>query len=72
VTRALQRMYQLALVFGARSGDTLGNNLPLFSDEALQPLLVLVVDVLLFGSAEPARTLLAWDLVVPIPSWSSL
>ena len=72
MARTLQRVYQLALVFGARSGNTLGNNLSLLGDEALQPLLILVVDVLLFGSAEPARTLLAWDLVVSIPPWSSL
>lgn len=68
----LQSMYQLALVFGARSGNTLGNNLPLLGDEALQPLLILVVNILFFGSAEPARTLLAGNLVVPIPPWSSL
>jgi hypothetical protein len=65
-------MYQLALVLGTGSSDTLGNDLPLLSDAPLKPFFVFVIDVVLFGGTKPARALLARDLVVSVPPRSSL
>ena len=69
---AFNGVHELALVFGARSCDALWDDLPLFGDESLQSFFVLVVDVLFLRGAKPARTLLARDLVVSVPPWSSL
>src|SRR5689334_21247941 len=54
VTRALDRLHQLALVSRAGAGDSLGNNLSLLRNEPYQPLLVLVIDIDLVVFTKPA------------------
>jgi len=51
---SLDRLHQLALVFGARTGNTLGNYFPLLGDETVQFFFVLVIDVDFFRVAETA------------------
>jgi hypothetical protein len=72
MSRAFDGVHELALVFGARPCYALRDDLPLFRDESLQAFFVLVVDVFFLGGAESARTLLARELVVFVPSRPSL
>ena len=54
VSRALDRLYQLALVSGARTCDAFRDNLPLFRDEPNKPLVVFIVDVDFLALAKAA------------------
>ncbi len=72
MARTLDGMHELPLVPGTCSCDAFGDDLALLGDESLQFLLVLVVDVLFLGGAEPAYALLSGDLAVPLAPLSSL
>ena len=69
---ALDCMHELALMLCACSRDSLRNDLALFGDEALKPLLVLVIDVDFLRVAEPACPLLARHLALFLASWFAL
>jgi hypothetical protein len=51
---SLDRPYQLALVFGARARNPLGDDFSLLRHKAKQFLLIPVIDVDLFGVAKTA------------------
>jgi hypothetical protein len=59
MARAFDSLHQLPLMLGARAGNPAGNDAPLFCDEALELLFILVVDIDFFVIAEAARTAFA-------------
>lgn len=58
MSSALNSHGQLALMLCARAGNPLGDHFSLFCDEAVQSLLVFVVDVNILPLTKPAFTLL--------------
>ena len=72
MSRALNGLDELALMLGTCPGDSFGDDLSLLGNEALQSLLVLVVDVYFLGVAEPAGPFLPRHLVLFVASGSSL
>ena len=54
MSRSLDRPYQLALVFGARACNPLGDDLSLLCNKAKKFLFIPVVDVDFFGVAKTA------------------
>lgn len=66
MARPLNRTYQLPLMFCARSGDSLGNDLTLFRNETVQFLFILVVDVDFFSIAETARAFFPYRIGIAL------
>ncbi len=67
MARTLDGDDQLPLMAGAGAGDTLRNDAALFRNASLEPLLVLVIDVIFFRIAKPAGALLPL-LLIPAAS----
>jgi hypothetical protein len=66
MARPLNRPYELPLMFCARSGDSLGNDLALFRNETVQFLFILIVDVDFFSIAETASTFFSYRIGIAL------